>query len=374
MAARARSLLVRTAFAVLVTGGLVFLLLEASARVYLFGWSGLAPNRVNSVHGLHQTGFLRRSSEPRLGWELSPNIDSFFKLVPFQTNSQGLRDREYTLEKPAGTFRVAVLGASFALPAGVAIEDAFHSLLEEHLSEATGRSFEFLNFAVGMYTPEQVMATLELRALAYDPDLIVFTTTRLSEPVVLGVPPSKKSPKKAGPVALPVFQKTYPILQSFLLRLVEHRLLEVDDASAPLGILEQGYVGMAAQLWPEARPLEVIGAGAPAPPRSPIPVLERLGGFSAETGIPVVIVRLEFDTGSDERWGSRTPKNFALRCRALSLHCHDTRDAFEGSDPREFWIHPLDPHPNAAAQARFARSLGDFLAGHGLLGPGTGES
>ena len=37
---------------------------------------------------------------------------------------------------------------------------------------------EFINFAVGMYNPEQVLAMLELRALAYQPDLVLMTATR----------------------------------------------------------------------------------------------------------------------------------------------------------------------------------------------------
>jgi hypothetical protein len=342
--------------------------------VYLFGWDGLVPSRINSVHGLQQTGFVQRSSKPRIGWELAPNVDSFFKLVPFRTNSRGLRDREYSLEKPEGTFRVAVVGASFALPAGVAIEDAFHSLLETRLSQGQGgRSYEFLNFAVGMYNPEQVLATLELRALDYDPDLILFVTTRLSEPLILDVPGSRLKKSKKGEVAPPVFQKSYPILQSFLLRLLRFRLNVAVSAQAPVGILERGYMRVAARLSPAARPLDLTRTEPPA--RTPrLPVIDRLGRLHVRTGIPVVIVRLEFDTRSKRRWARRTPKNFPARCRALALHCHDTRDAFEGTDARSFWIHPLDPHPNGAAHERFAGSIASFLLDRALLpapAPGT---
>lgn len=371
MTGRARNVLLRTTFVVGVTGGLVFALLEASARVYLFGAAGLVPSRVNSVHGLHQTGFLRASPEPRLGWELVPDLRARFKLVPFETNSRGLRDIEYALEKPDGTFRVAVVGASFALPAGVAIEDAFHSRLEEQLTrQSRGLRYEFLNFAVGMYSPEQVLAALELRALDYAPDLVLFTTTRLSEPAMLERPGARR-PGSGAPAALPVFERTYPALQSFFLRLVASRLGAVGDAWSPVGTLERAYMDVLARLSPEARPLDLSRDPTALPRRPALPVLDRLARLQAQTGIPIVVVRLEFDTSSPE---PDTRAAFAARCRALSLRCHDTRDAFAGSDPRRFWVHPLDPHPDAAAHERFARSIADFLRDHDLLGTRPGAA
>jgi hypothetical protein len=175
---------------ILALGAGVFVPLELSARIYLFGWAGLAPSKINSVHGLLQTGYIQPSPAARLGFEFKPNVDGYFKLVPFRTNSRGLRDREYEPRKPGNTFRVAVLGSSFALPAGVSIERAFHSLLEERLSGET--RYEFINFAVGMYHPRQSVAMLELRALDYDPDLILFTLTRLATPPLVGLPPRKR--------------------------------------------------------------------------------------------------------------------------------------------------------------------------------------
>ncbi len=57
-------------------GAALFLLLEMSARVYLFGASGLVPNKINSVHGLPQTGFTQRSTRQGLDFELKPNLVS----------------------------------------------------------------------------------------------------------------------------------------------------------------------------------------------------------------------------------------------------------------------------------------------------------
>ena len=46
----------------------------------------------------------------------------------------GLRDREYTLEKPPGVFRIAVLGSSIDMGWGVGTEDTYVSLLEDWLN------------------------------------------------------------------------------------------------------------------------------------------------------------------------------------------------------------------------------------------------
>ncbi len=55
--------------------------------------------------------------------------------------------------------------------------------------------------------------------------------------------------------------------------------------------------------------------------------------------------------------------------QAAGLHCLDTRHAFSGTEPREFWIYELDPHPDARAHAIFADVLARFLREKGLIRP-----
>ena len=150
------------------------ILLETAYRFYLFGWDAFSIEKVNSVNALGLSDLLQPSSNPDLVFELKPNVDTYFKLVPFQTNTHGLRDKEYPLDKPEDVLRVAVLGDSFTLPSGLAIEDAFHSLLEDRLNLDNGTvHYEFINFAVGAYTLQQYLSTIRYKALEYDPDLIL---------------------------------------------------------------------------------------------------------------------------------------------------------------------------------------------------------
>jgi hypothetical protein len=339
----------------------LFFLLELNARVYLFGYAGLVPAKINSVRGLPQTGYTRPSAEPRIGFELKPNLDGYFKLVPFRTNSRGLRDREYELRKPPDTFRVAVVGSSFAMPAGVAIERAFHSLLEERFSrEFAPTRYEFINFAVGMYNPEQVLATLELRALDYSPDLVLMTGTRNSMPWLVHDPRSAagREVRRIDPATLPRFQRSYPILQSFALRLALARLGRTPSPEY-VGWLERLAITLADRASPPDRSAPTRDA-APTPAGS---VIERLARIGRERRIPIVLVLLEFEDRE------RLPIDALVEAeaRAQGILYLDTRDAFRGTRASDFWIYELDPHPDWKAHEIFARVIATVLRSNGLI-------
>ena len=366
--------IVRTSATLVAIGALLFVMLELTARAYLFGFAGLDPTLINSVHGLAQTGFLRPSPEPRLEFELRPEIDGYFQLARFRTNSQGLRDREYPLEKPDGTFRVAVLGSSFSLPTGVPIESAFHSVLEEQLTEEFApHRFEFINFAVGMYNAEKILAMFELRALDYDPDLAIVTITKLQEKWIQSDSAGRR--RKSEPEQEPTrFGKTYPILQSFFARLVRTRTGWGTKAHLfPVGVFERLFVRLVAQTQADSEdggvrfrlppPDPTTGRSPAEASRNDGSVLDRLALLQRRTGIPIVLVRLEMSSAKK----SRSEFRLERAARARGLHFFDTRHAFQGMDARKLWIHPLDPHPNPRGHAIFAREIGSFLRTSGLL-------
>jgi hypothetical protein len=361
--------MLRSSAVLLVLGIGAFVLLELTARLYIFGAAGLVPERINSVRGLPRTGYTQPSADRRLGFELRPNLDGYFKLQPFRTNSRGLRDREYPLPKPPGTFRVAVVGSSFSMPAGVAIEDAFHSRLEDTLSaELAPRRVEFLNFAIGMYNPEQVLAMLELRALAYDPDLILFTATRLSMPWLAEDPasPAGRQRRSRFPVARFPFQGSCPILRSFLYRLIGQRTgTGPVDWSEQIGIVESLYMQITErppEPQPKRTPREALRALAPRPPAEGS-VIERLAGVTLRSEVPVALIRLEFE---DRPLGA-LDEEVARHASANGVPYLDTRDAFQGARASDLWIYALDPHPNAEAHRIFARRVDGFLREERLL-------
>jgi hypothetical protein len=91
--------------------------------------------------------------------------------------------------------------------------------------------------------------------------------------------------------------------------------------------------------------------------------LQRLAQVSERTGIPIVVVRLELDASEE------LPIDLEVKqqTRALGMYYLDTRDAFRGTRPSDFWISELDPHPNWRAHEIFARVVATFLDSNGLL-------
>ena len=169
---RRREIILR---ATIVSGSLLLAagVAEFATRLYVFGPAALSYTAMRSIHRSGQSGALQKSAHPDLGYELKPNLELLFKLAPVRINSRGLNDQEYSTEKDDNTFRVVVVGDSFTMPVGVAIENAWHSLIEERLGRHNPRRVEFINFAVAGYSLDQEVASLQHKALAYKPDLVI---------------------------------------------------------------------------------------------------------------------------------------------------------------------------------------------------------
>jgi hypothetical protein len=117
-------------------------------------------------------------------FELKPNLHRTLFGQPFTTNRYGLRDREYTLVKPPGVFRIAVLGSSIDMGWGIGTEDTYVNLLEDWLNEhatrrGLARRFEVLNFAVAAYSPMQRHEAFHRKAVKFAPDLVLYSATLL---------------------------------------------------------------------------------------------------------------------------------------------------------------------------------------------------
>lgn len=91
-------------------------------------------------------------------------------------NSRGLRDREHTVNKPAGVYRIAVLGDSYAEAAQVDQTETFWAVLEEQLQQclpAGYQGIEVINFGVSGYGTAQELQMLRHYVHEYEPDLVL---------------------------------------------------------------------------------------------------------------------------------------------------------------------------------------------------------
>jgi hypothetical protein len=78
--------------------------------------------------------------------------------------------------KPAGTYRIAVLGDSYAEAMQVDLERTFWSLLPKRLEScgfAGGKRVETLNFGVSGYGTSNELLTLRTRVWPYSPDMVL---------------------------------------------------------------------------------------------------------------------------------------------------------------------------------------------------------
>jgi hypothetical protein len=114
-----------------------------------------------------------------LGWVLRPGIVGRVSTETPQVihiNSRGFRDDERSYEKPANTFRIAVLGNSWTEALQVPMDKTYTALLQQQLSQnhcVPGKRIEVLNFGVAGYSTAQELLLLQKKVWNYHPDLIL---------------------------------------------------------------------------------------------------------------------------------------------------------------------------------------------------------
>jgi rhodanese-related sulfurtransferase len=125
-------------------------------------------------------GGLKRHVDGFVQVELIPAFVSSTNYGIISTNRWGMRDQDYELQRPADTYRVALLGPSNVMGWGVGDGETFEALLESRLNrESNGTPFakyEILNFGVQGYQPPQQLAALD-KALAFDPTAVFYVAT-----------------------------------------------------------------------------------------------------------------------------------------------------------------------------------------------------
>lgn len=91
-----------------------------------------------------------------------------------EVSSQGLRDREFAIPKPAEVTRVMLLGDSVVFGVDVAVEEALSRQLQERLRAALpARSIEVMNAGVHGWSPHNELAWFEAEGVRFQPDLVV---------------------------------------------------------------------------------------------------------------------------------------------------------------------------------------------------------
>jgi lysophospholipase L1-like esterase len=141
---------------------------------------------LGAIEGVARLSGLRPNSNAylqsrRLGHRWSPNYSGRFYNADgtgftLTISSQGLRDREYAIPKPADTFRILALGDSVTYGHGYELEESYPKRLEVALAAtapADAPPVEVVNGGTADYSTDQELMWLQEWGLRFDPDVVL---------------------------------------------------------------------------------------------------------------------------------------------------------------------------------------------------------
>ncbi len=118
-----------------------------------------------------------RQYDSQLGISLVPNMDVIHSRGCFTghvvTNRWGFRDRDRTLDKPAGTFRIALMGDSVVEGAHVNPDQVMNIQMEQQLQSQGYHNVEVMDFAVEGIGTTQELIMYQQRVRQFHPDLVI---------------------------------------------------------------------------------------------------------------------------------------------------------------------------------------------------------
>jgi D-alanyl-lipoteichoic acid acyltransferase DltB (MBOAT superfamily) len=240
------------------------------------------------------------------------------------TNRWAMRDRDYRLEKPAGTYRIALLGDSHGMGGGVADERTFENVAEDRLNAGGGgRRYEILNFSRAGYGPAARLWLLERSVWPFRPDAVIVTGVDdlawVSREVIGGAagryaPPFPVMAAAAGEAGIDARTPA---------QVAEARMRPYRER-----VLSSIYQRVVAQCRAHgARPIAVF---IPQP---------RVEGAEA-----MVEIRRQIELA-----------------RQAGFHTIDLLDTYQGAELESLWVATWDRHPNARGHAMLGERLSRAL-------------
>jgi GDSL-like Lipase/Acylhydrolase family len=313
------------------------------------GAGSRGPNRPAGWINFKEADVIRYLDDDFLLFELKPEVRRTLNGQPFETNAHGMHGAAVTAEKPEGTFRIALLGASMDMGWGVRYQDIYVNQLQQWLAAgagATGR-YEVLNFAVAAYSPLQRLEALRRKVLAFHPDLVIYSATTLD------------------------VRLTEIHLCELLRQRIDLKYDFVREAVARAGVGRD-------DLWddrdsPRLRKQRLKRLKGKLEPWYWGIYDRTLGAIAAEcrsAGVPLAMVIIPRVDPEDAPQLRAEP---VARLKALAAHnaitTFDLSDAFDHDDPAALEVASWDEHPNATGHARLFEALSRALAADSTLAP-----
>jgi len=272
---------------------------------------------------------LAQSTGDEQDYEMVPNREGRFVGTVVRTNRWGMRDRDYSLHRPPGTFRIALVGPSTAMGSGVEQDESFEARLEERLNaEARQRgsgSIEILNFGVAGYSALHMLYQLDRKVFAFEPNMALFIGHAIDM-------------ERASRYWIEMMRKGIAPADPFL------------DALA-------SRTGMHAGVGPnEARRRMKRHAAE---------LLQWVYGTFVERcrerGVEPVFVYMETITDLNEAWRAADRAEVLAIAQEAGFPILDLTGAYGNHAPRALWIAENDGHPNALGNRLLAERLYSLL-------------
>ncbi len=272
---------------------------------------------------------------------LRPNVRAIHKGVLFETNSAGFRDREYPKQKPPGTTRIVLVGDSFTMAQGVAIEHSYANRLEEMLADHPGGPYEVLNLGVSGFAINQVFNRMVRLGAAYDPDLVVYGLT-LND---IDGPRYRDLIHRFSFIQQRVRYERFRESRSHLLRLAWPRLQSLRELLDPP---PDSYLNELLVNYAEDSPAWADFVRA----------IERFGRTQERLQLPIVVfIHSQLFYLNMFHPFSGIYDQVGREAERAGLRVIQTFPAFLGEDPRAVWVAQHDFHPNSRGHEILAEAL-----------------
>lgn len=301
-------------------------------------------------HNLYDDWYVR-SSSPELRFELKTE-DSRARF------DDGGR---ITVDKPAGTVRIAILGDSVAWGSHLGPEFTIPRRLEESLQAnpvRPGERYEVLNAAVPGYDIHQSLAMYRERVLEYDPDVVLylfavndFVVSDFLEANgrILMVLPSSTSDTVGAPGPLVSRVVSASSLAAWMY--TSQLARKYKDPKGEFIRVDYEWGG---------RSLAAMAELARSEGDRFLPFL--LGPFGTE--LPTESVCHDQGMAVELCWMTLALSNMRQHCRRQGLDCVDINDMLRVREDRDFRITPGDlMHPNAEGAHLWAEAIAEHLRG-----------
>jgi hypothetical protein len=262
-----------------------------------------------------------------------------------------MHDDAVSAEKPEGTFRIAVLGASMDMGWGVSYQDTYVNRLQAWLNDVARaprpggpRRYEVLNFAVAAYSPLQRLETLRRKVMAFQPDLVIYSATTLDIRLM--------------EIHLcDLLRQRIDLRYDFVREAVALASLDRDDVRVD----RDGLLVHKQQLKRKLKSCYWHLYDR---------TLASIAGECRSAGVPLAIVIIP-RVGSEDAPGLRAEP--VARLKALATHhaitAFDLSDAFDHDDPATLEVATWDDHPNATGHARLFEAMSRAFAADPTLSP-----